>query len=85
MNQDLFRTCRRCGVGFHPAKSLAELKLSYCGILCQIAAEGFTIESFLNMERKPKVTAVVPVAVPDAGPVVVTTGADGDDRELVPA
>lgn len=47
------RTCQHCLAEYHPAKSKTTLRLTYCGVLCEKAHLGFTIESLLRIERDP--------------------------------
>lgn len=46
--------CRHCMTPYHPDRSHSGLKLTYCGILCEAANLGFTLDSIIKMEPSPK-------------------------------
>ena len=52
--------CGRCGVGYHPHKSTSALRLTYCGLLCEIGALGFSLTALESIEfvRTPRREAV---------------------------
>ena len=38
-----FRSCARCGNTYDWRKSSSDLKMTYCGVICERIQEGFTI------------------------------------------
>jgi hypothetical protein len=79
--------CKRCKIRYDWTKSSSELKMSYCGILCQIGAEGFTLAALMNLELVPKPES------PDVEDIIKrvderqaaqkSSDEDNEDRELV--
>lgn len=53
------RKCEHCNslYAFHKSTS-RYLKLTYCGMLCEIASLGFSIEAAISMTRTVKLVAV---------------------------
>lgn len=45
----MLSTCRRCGIPYTTVKSHSSLRLSYCGILFEVADLGFVIDQFLRL------------------------------------
>ncbi len=44
------RSCERCGIRYDWRRSTStSLRMTYCGLLCEQAALGFTIEAVLRM------------------------------------
>ena len=49
MESSHLRTCQRCHVAYDFRRSTSRyLKLTYCGMLCEQGALGFTIEALLE-------------------------------------
>lgn len=44
----MLSTCRRCDIPYTAEKSHSSLRLSYCGVLCEVADLGFVIDQFLR-------------------------------------
>lgn len=62
MAQDNMRSCQHCGVRYDWRRSpSSNLKMTYCGSLCEKADLGFTIEAMLRglgiSTRKPDLIA----------------------------
>lgn len=46
------RVCQRCGIRYSWRRSSSSwLKMTYCGFMCEIAANGCTIDELLKRER----------------------------------
>jgi hypothetical protein len=47
------RSCERCGIRYDWRRSTsASLRMTYCGLLCERGALGYTIEAFLKMDTR---------------------------------
>lgn len=58
------RQCERCGMRYDWRKSTSKhLKMTFCGLLCERGALGFTLESMLSgtIVRQPRRTEFRPV------------------------
>lgn len=47
------RPCVRCQTAYLPTRSTAELRLSYCCQMCQVADIGVCIRDLLSATRQP--------------------------------
>ncbi len=48
----MLTTCRRCGIPYTAEKNHSSLRLSYCGVLCEVAELGFVIDQFLKLPAR---------------------------------
>ncbi len=44
------RACSHCGAAYHWQRSQSALRLTYCGILCEQADLGFSIDGLIRAE-----------------------------------
>lgn len=82
----VMRECQRCHVKYDFSRSTSELKLTYCGILCQIGDLGFSLEALLTMEIKPTVKVEEIVQRVDermAAKAETPSNPDDPEKELV--
>lgn len=50
--------CQHCHTPYQPERSQSALRLTYCGILCEQADLGFSIDGLIRAELQPAAPAV---------------------------
>lgn len=83
-----FFNCLNCGIFFNIKKSSADLKISFCGFLCELGKNGILNTDWLLYEKNPalfyaeRLVALRETPVAEAAGNQSITPSD-DDRELV--
>ncbi|GAB4328311.1 MAG: hypothetical protein Kow0010_12180 [Dehalococcoidia bacterium] len=61
MNLENIRTCARCGLRYDwRTSSTSTLKMTYCGLMCERADLGFTLDALLAYEVPKREEAEAP-------------------------
>jgi len=76
--------CERCRAPYHPESSTSALRNTFCGILCEQAALGFSIIGFIRSDIRPR-TRSLDELMPEEWLDEVLEGLESSEPEPVEA